>query len=260
LDWDQRWAAWKLSNGNLVKPSKKQINEWNIEARGRSRREIALGKARPAAYNFLGRLQIKEDRPVIEKRLADPIFGSGSTQSSSSDDRSVRFQLMSYSHNREKADWILTRWDGVTNTRRSSHDTYTYLGSVKGIVNLPTSPERTDGFLRIQLVTNSVAWSSALPEHYLIADLQWSRPTSFSGGHVTDLPLGTNVEFAIYGVTPGTYRVQVLWDKAEPYCVSMNHICEPSHGDFIATNFPLVKIRRGETSERITVDCKTFVK
>jgi hypothetical protein len=260
LDWDQRWVAWKLSNGSLVQAATKQNGEWNAEGRRRSLHDIESGKATQAAYNFLGRLRIKEDRSLIERWLADPQFGSGSTQSSSSDDSSVRFAITSSSHNREKADWILARWDGVTSAKRSSHDTYSYLGAVKGVVNLSASPQKTDGFLRIQLVPDGMTWSTALPEHYLIADLQWLRPTSFAGGRISDLPLGTNVEFAIYGVTPGSYRVQGLWDKAQPYCVSTTQFCASSTGDFVATNFPLVHVRKGETSERITVDCKEPVK
>jgi hypothetical protein len=259
LDWDQRWVSWKLSNGHLVEPTKKQISEWNTEGRRRSRHDIASSNATPAAYNFLGRLRIKEDRSLIERWLVDPQFGTGSSQSSSSDDSSVRFTLMSYSQNREKADWILARWDGVTNAQRSSYNTYAYLGSMKGVINLPLSPQKTDGFLRIQLVPDGMTWSSALPEHYLIADLQWSRPTSFKDGQVIDLPLGTNVEFAIYGVTPGSYRVQALWDKSEPYCISTNRICDPKRGDFVATNVPLVQIRKGEISERVAIECKTLV-
>jgi hypothetical protein len=258
LDWDQRWVSWKLSNGSLVDPTKKQTTEWNAEGRRRSLNNITSGNATPPAYNFLGRLRIKEDRPLIERWLADPQFGTGSTQSSSSDNDAVHFVLTASSHNREKADWILARWDGAT-TKRSSHDIYTYLGMVKGVVNLSASPQKTDGFLRVQLVPNGTTWSSALPEHYLVADLRWSRPTSFSGGRISDLPLSTNVEFAINGVTPGSYRVQALWDKEAPYCVSTNRICDPSHSDYIATNSPVVHVRKGEASERVIIDCKTLV-
>jgi len=259
LDWDQRWVAWKLSNGDLIEPTKKQINEWNAEGRRRSLQSIASSNATPADYNFLGRLRFKEDRPLIEKWLADPDFGTGSSQSYSTDDGPVRFTLISYSQNREKADWILARWDNITNALRSSHDTYAFLGSMKGVINLPTPPEKSDGFLRIQLVPDDISGNSTLPEHYLIADLQWSRPTRFTGGQVVDLPIGADVEFAIYGVTPGSYRVQALWDKTIPYCVSTNRICKPSRGDFVSTNSPSVVVRKGEVSRSVSIVCRTPV-
>ena len=74
-----------------------------------------------------------------------------------------------------------------------------FVSETLGWRKLPASPQKGDGFLRIHLVPDGVTWSSALPEHYLIADLQWSRPTSFKEGRIIDLPLGTNVEFVIYG-------------------------------------------------------------
>jgi hypothetical protein len=259
LDWDQRWVAWKLSNGKLVEPNKQQILAWNAEGRRKSLHSIASGAADSAAYNFLGRLRTQEDRSLIEQCLADADFFTGATQTSSSEE-DVRYELTSYSQRREKADQILTRWDGGTPSRSRSSETYTHLGSVKGALALPRSPEKSDGFLRVHLIREGTVQVSAVPEAYLVADLQWSRPTSFSGGRVTDLPLGTTIAFAIHGVTPGRYQVHAMWDKEAPRCPSTNRLCQPTRGDFIATNHPSVEVHKGEASPRITVECITLVK
>jgi hypothetical protein len=260
LDWDQRWVAWKLSDGNLINASNKQIGEWNAEGRRRSIHEFVSGEATSAECSFLGRLQIKEDRQLIERWLSDTQFSAGNRQSSSSDNASVHFVLTASSHRREKADKILARWDGV---KATSGDGYTFLGTVQCVLSLPASPAKTDGFLRIQLVPDGESlqsWNTIVHTHHLVADLQWQRPTSFSSSGISDLPLGTNVEFAIYGVTPGSYRLQALWDRQKPFCSSTNRICDPTRGDVVSTSSPLVRVRKGETSPRLTLECQTLVK
>lgn len=117
--------------------------------------------------------------------------------------------------------------------------------------------------MRIYLVPEAHAmprWESALPEHFLIADLKTQRPTHYSNGRFSELPLGATIEFAIYGVTPGTYRVQALWDKRAPFCNSTNQVCDPTPGDFISTTSPLVKVGSGKVSASISIDCNTIVK
>jgi hypothetical protein len=82
LGWDDRWVAWYLKSGKLFEPSSSQTSEWNAEGRRRSRNLIHSGTADAPHYNFLGRLQITEDRPLIENWLADFNFSTGSRQTS----------------------------------------------------------------------------------------------------------------------------------------------------------------------------------
>jgi hypothetical protein len=263
LDWDQRWVAWALREGSLVKPSEIQINDWNAEGRRRSLRQIESDPDDAAGLNFLGRLRVLADRALIEKWLEDSKFFHSYSHSSTKDNEMTRFVFTSFSVKREKADEILSRWDGVVPPPHSSRESYNFLGTVQGTLRLPSAPAKSDGYLHIQLVPEGVvpsARSLSSVGQQLIANLQTQSPRAFRNGRSYDLPLGTNVEFAIRGVTPGAYRVRAIWDRHRPFCDSTNGACEPGPGDVISTNLPLVVVRKGVVAPDVIVDCQTVVK
>lgn len=260
LDWDQRWVGWSLSNGSLIQVSEKQASHWTAEGRRRSLQQIESNPDDADAMNFLGRRHVGADRPLIEAWLKDTQFFSSYSHSSTKDDELTRFVFKSYSTKRQKADEMLSRWDGLASPDRSYH--YNFLGSVQGVLRLPAPPGRSDGYLRIQLLPEGASSSTGLAapvEHQLIADLAVHSPRGFREGRMHHLSLSTNVEFAIYGVTPGSYRVKAVWDKHTPFCGSTNSACAPGKGDVISTNLPLVIVRKGNAAPSVTVDCKTLV-
>ncbi|MHC4213891.1 MAG: hypothetical protein ACYSWP_11015, partial [Planctomycetota bacterium] len=61
--------------------------------------------------------------------------------------------------------------------------------------------------------------------------------------------------FGIEGVTPGKYRLKVVWDKAKPHCEEYAHMCLPQRGDYQNIKSPVITIKAGQTVENVIVDC-----
>jgi hypothetical protein len=263
LDWDQKWVSWRLKSGRLEEPSQWQIRDWNAAGRRRALAEVKSGKATESALNFLGRLLFKEDRMFVEAWLSDGGFYGGSRQSSFSDSDEIRFAIFGQSTKRQKADQILSRWDGFERPSIGGiQDSYNFLGTVEGSVELPVAPATEEGFLRVQLVPAGGElgrWNVVPSEQKVVADLRFARPRAYRNGEFRDFPLGNSIEFAIYGVTPGKYRVQALWDRKPPFCAAITNRCEPSQGDVVSIHSPLVEVSKGKASRNIQVDCKTVI-
>jgi hypothetical protein len=218
------------------------------------------------AMNFLGRLRFKEDRFLIENWLHDPSFSTGSSSSSSSSEPSHdHFSYFAASSRREQADRILARWDKITSatTDEGMLENYSFLGTLRGTILLPQAPQKGQGALCIYLVPVSRSlsdWASVRPEHYLLADLSELYPVVFGREQVQDGKLSTNVNFVIYGVTPGKYRIKAIWNKTwlsgSPNDVIMHRL---QRGDFQSSLSPIITVSRGVATKPVTIECKNSV-
>lgn len=264
LDWENRWALWRMSDGGMMPVSADLAKRLNAEGRTIALKEAKTGGFASAALNFLGRQHFKEDRPLIEAWLQDKEFSSGSMTSSSSASPSEVFTFTAQSYRRESADKILARWDGVDDEKTGfgSSDNYKFLGTMKGSIAFPVAPAKNEGTIHIYLIPESTPlsmWASARPEHYLAANLAYSYPHVFKKGQVQDGKLSSTVNFIIYGVTPGRYRLKAVWDMAEPFSKKDEILCQPRAGDYESTASPLVQVRKGADTEGVRVDCRTLV-
>lgn len=265
LDWDNRWVAWRMNDGSLIKVSNELAKELNTAGRTYARRLASTEDFAVASLAFLGRLRLREDRPLIEKWLRDGEFSSGSMQSSSSTSPVEYFAFTSQSHRRAEADRILARWDGNNseNVGFGYSNTYKSLGTLKGSISLLRPPAKGEGSLRVYLISENVPlaqWNSVRPEHYLIANLDSSYPHIFESGKLRDGKLSKNVNFIIYGITPGKYRLKAVWDKLAPFTMEDQPVCKPSAGDFESTSSDLITIRKGVTTEGVSIDCTQLTK
>lgn len=252
LDWDNRWLVWRMNDGRNLPVDSDLSKRLDLEGR---RRVLQTDHAQtdPAAMNFLGRLRFHEDRPRIEAWLSDTNFSAGHQG----------LEFFSYSDRRQKADQILARWDGIPTNQAGlrllpSRNRYRLLGNVKGRVRFPVPPSKGEGSLRFYLIPESTPlarWSSTRPVHYLIADLRYSYPSRFIQGKLEDESLRQWVDFAIEGVTPGNYRLKVVWDKSPPHTPDHKVVCQPMAGDFESESSPVVSVRRGEEAKNFEVDC-----
>jgi hypothetical protein len=265
LDWDNRWVAWQLQDGRLRMVTTNLAKQLNVTGRVQALKAAKDDDFAVASLSFLGRLRIKADRPLIEKWLHDTEFSSGSRQSSSSDSPLVVFAFTSRSDRRAEADRILARWDGndSQDVDRGFSDNYQSLGTLKGTIALPKPPAKGEGSLRVHLISENIPlakWNSVRPEHYLIANLDASFPYIFENGRSRDGKLSTNINFIIYGITPGKYRLKVVWDKAAPFAKKDEPIYKPNAGDYESKTSKLITIRKGVTTEGVSVECTQLVK
>lgn len=262
LDWDQRWVAWNMADGSLVPFTPSQVERLNLIAREQALEEIKSGEAyAAAAYNFLGRTKLKEDRRLIEAWLKDTAFSSGSRQTSSSEKSEPSFTYTSRSYKRAEADRILARWDGIADDGERFNEDYYFLGTVSGQVHLERSAQR-QGTLRIYLIpfeTPLAKWAEPQPQQYLTADLSHG-PYRFEDGRSIYLDVGERVNFMIYGVTPGKYRLKVIWDRVAPFCDRETVLCLPSAGDYVSITSRVFEAKKGFKTEGITIDCTELVK
>lgn len=228
--------AWDAADGSVIKVSPRGTERLNLLERDKALEEIKSGKGRADTYNFLGRTKFKEDRPLIEEWLKDSSFSAGNSQRSSSDESKVSFTYTARSFKREDADRILACWDGLIRDERwGLHDNYFFLGTVEGKVRLPREPKK-NGVLKIYLIpaeTPLERWAAHEPHQYLTANLTYG-PYRYENNKRVSIDIGETVNFMIYGVTPGKYRIKAVWDAAEPLCADNTVLCEPSAGDYVS--------------------------
>jgi hypothetical protein len=256
LDWDQRWVAWNMADGALMTMTLRQAERLNLLERDEALEEIKSGKADAGTYNFLGRTKLKEDRALIEAWLTDNTFGSGSRETSSSDKPEPSFTYTSESYKRGEADRILSRWEGIADDRPGWHDDYYLLGTVRGRVHLGR-PSDCQGTLRIYLIpveTPLEKWAEQRPQQYLTADLS-NGPYRYESGKSVHIDVGERVNFMIHGVTPGKYRLKVIWDRAAPFCDRETVLCLPGVGDYVSVASPVFEAKKGLKTEGISIDC-----
>ncbi len=264
LDWADRWVAWRLSDGQLVRPTDGQTKQWNVSARLKALEAAKSKEYSAAALNFLGRLRHPQDRPLIEAWLKQGKFNPGLRHSYSSEKAGVRFAFTSSPYQRSEADRILARWDGDGPDKPGfgSREDYYLLGTLEFSANLAEAPRKGDGILHAYLIPESLPldqWSRSQPEHYLTADLGLMFPMDIRARPMKEGKLESQVNFIIYGITPGNYRVKVVWDKAAPIAKSDQILVKPSAGDYESVESPVVEIRKGGVTKNVTVDCLKLV-
>jgi hypothetical protein len=250
-----------MADGALMTVTPRQTERLNLLERDEALEEIKSGKADAGAYNFLGRTKLKEDRALIEEWLTDTTFGSGSRSTSSSEKPELSFTYTSSSYKRREADRILSRWDGIADDRLGSHDDYRFLGTVRGQVHLGR-PAQKQGTLRIYLIpaeTPLAKWAERQALQYLTADLSHG-PYRFENGTSVYTDVGERVDFMIYGVTPGQYRLKVIWDKSAPFCDRETVLCLSGPGDYVSIASTVFEAKKGLETERISIECAEPVK
>lgn len=265
LDWESRWVVWRMSDGKMIATTGERAKALNAEGRRRSLAQANSGGFDSAALNFLGRLRFKEDRPLIETWLRDGDFSGGSMQSYSSENASPVFAFTARSYKREVADRILARWDGknADDSGPGGSDRYEFLGTLKCTVRFTRTPAKNEGTIRLYLLAESTPlkeWSFERPSQYLIANLDQSYPYLFEGSRTREGTLSNTVNFIIYGVAPGRYRVKAAWDKALPFAKDNEITFKLQSGDYENLASPAISIHRGGVTDGVLIDCMTLVR
>jgi hypothetical protein len=266
LDWDLRWVAWQMSDGKLVKVTKQQTERWNATGRQLAHKNAQTPEPSMVSLNFLGRLKNPSDRQYVEKQLRDTTFHIASSDSTDSETKISKFQLFSYSGRRLSADFILARWDGSwpnTSSLSHAHESTRLLGTVETSVVFPVGLKKEEGVIRAYLIPASTPlekWSQATPEHYLVAHLRSHRPFDFRDGKIQPLPLGEQLNLSIQTVTPGDYRLKVIWFRKESAEQTATILKQPASGDYETIDSPLITVRAGQTVKDIQLKSMSPVK
>jgi hypothetical protein len=254
LDWDTRWVVWGMRDGKVKSIGDKELRDINREGRRRARM-LASAEARTysmaGALSFLGWLKNPEDRPMLEESLRDSVWSVGRTMTGT-------YSYTAISPKRDLADRALARWEG----QETPFDPFGFgtakhrlLGAVHGSISF--SAKLSGGYLRVYLIPKNVAydhWDHTKPEHHFVAsipDLPLESPHPASGEDY-------RVNWEILGVTPGSFRVKVVWDRAEPWAAESSVLCQPGPGDYESIESPVIEVVKGQTTE-VEIECKTPV-
>ncbi len=287
IDWEDRWLAWEQDSGNPVDASKEQVMRWNTKAREKMLSLIEKGEGSFPPYEFLGKLKVPQDRPLIEELLKDIDF-SIYTDTVNVGDKAVNFRYCSSSGDRVAGDWILACWENLRDPREYVLDVpicgcpdekYTFLGSLNLTVSYAKAPRKGEGSLRIYVIPSASGANEpqvSKADAYLIADLEYSYPYYVDNKSIVEMPnqpfffptapakrylsLGKTVKFSIQGITPGRHKVVAIWDRAEPFCPKGPIECIAQKGDYISSKNPEVIIKAGETVENVKIYCTKLVK
>ncbi len=282
IDWEGRWLAWELKSGELVEGSGEQVSRWNKIAREKMLSLIKEGKEHLKPYEFLGKMKVPEDRPLIERLLRDRMFCTN-VDTGHVGGKEADFRYCSWSERRVAGDRILSNWenlrgpsDYVEKDCMCVDEKYAFLGSLNLTVSYAEAPRKGEGYLRIYVVpcdsgANEPEVSKA--DAYLIADLEFSYPygarkrssvelgdeaivSADKGGYAS---LGKSVKFSIQGITPGRHKVVAVWDRMAPFCPEERIECVGRRGDYVSLEGIEVDVKAGETVENVSISCTKLV-
>jgi hypothetical protein len=157
---------------------------------------------------------------------------------------------------------LLAKWDGRPVESSDSNDEgqqiYYHLGVVYGTIKLPHVPKVGDGTIWAYLVPSAMPimdqWHQKPPVHRLVASFDEFLINEYVS------KVSQNFLFGIEGVTPGKYRLKVVWDKTKPHCEKYAQICLPQRGDYQSILSPIITIKAGEIVENVIIDCTHEVK
>ena len=92
-----------------------------------------------------------------------------------------------------------------------------------------------------------------MPEHYLVAHLQGHGPYDFRDGKSQRVPLGESLDLSIQTVTPGDYRLKVIWFRKDTLEQASVILKQPAQGDYETLDSPLITVRAGQTVKGIQI-------
>ena len=83
----------------------------------------------------------------------------------------------------------------------------------------------------------------------------------FPNGRIKHGKLSRELDFDLQGVTPGKYRVKIVWAKGRPSPLGDDKgVCRPRPGDYESTSSPVISIDKGGVTDGVRVDCTELVK
>lgn len=265
LDWRDGWVVWRMSDGKLHTATAELASLLNLEGRRRALAQIEAGEALPASFGFLGRLRHPGDDTLMEEWLRDTRFTNEKSMRHTPGKTIPYPRLVSYSERRRQADAVLSRWAGLSANpfRLQDFEPPRILGTVKTRVSISELLKPGLGYVRLYLIPADApfaTWHESRPAHYLIADLSGRLPMLFGESDWIEVSQRKTVELVVEGVTPGDYRVKVVWDKAPPFTDADTVVCIPGPGDYENVSSPLFTVEKGKETDIIEIDCKTLLK
>lgn len=265
LEWRNGWVVWRMSDGKLHTATAELASLLNIEGRRRTLAQIEAGEDLPASFRFLERLRHPGDDTLMEEWLRDTRFTNEQSMRHIPGKTIPYPRLVSYSERRRQADAVLSRWAGLAADLPHFLDVESprILGTVKTRVSISELLKPGLGYVRLYLIPAAApfaTWHESQPAHYLIADLSGRLPMLFGESDWIEVSQRKTVELVVEGVTPGDYRVKVVWDKAPPFTAADTVVCIPLPGDYENVSSPIFTVEKGKETDIIEIDCKTLLK
>ena len=248
------FLAWNPTTGDEVKITDDLKNRWNTKGREWALAEGVKSRSYYTAVEFLLGLKRPEDRKIIESLLTeDAKFYTHHVQDWST--KSRRFvRLDARCPKRDIAERALARWDKKPAENPDRSPKYYYLGAVSGTIHLPEAPSPDKSRLCLYLIPGRTIpddWHKSVPLHRL-TEYFWEYSYHNAQWPPADIP------FRIQGVTPGTYTLKAVWDKAAPRTFGEDYIkAPPQQGDYESTTGPTITVTPGANLQNIEIDCKT---
>jgi hypothetical protein len=257
LEWDYKWLAFDVANGDKIKIDQKLKNQINQSARKVAlqniKNESSMYNGIAASCLLLARMRIPEDRKVIESVLSDKNFSSGAVTS-----EGVK-RPYSESYYRKAADTALSIWDKKlpdnTKYKWMEDVLYKYLGNVTGKVILPEMPKE-----------KSILWLYIIQDDVFVN--KWSKDDiaqylneSFDDNTFFKLEPSKSTSFEFRGVMPGTYWLKAVYEvesSGDNEVPGKTHI--PKKGDFENIKSSVFEVKAGQTIDVGTIDCNSPVK
>ena len=214
-----------------------------------------------AAYLFLTTRRDNAARQYIDGLLNYPSPGTGHGHPML--DEGLRIDCLVTFSERLIGDFLLSRWSGETNREALPRETYLllpqdsfrHLGTIKVDFKLPMPLPSTNA---------GILWTYAIPAR--LSSDKWPKSDEVLAfnthlsqlGHMR-LPrsnsFGPEGTMIIRGLTPGDYRIKLIWERNPPVRTWHTNSYTAISGDYESVETKPITVKAGEIVENIPLAC-----
>ncbi len=209
-----------------------------------------------ASYLFLATRKNSSDRSYIEHLVQYPSEGIQDGYGRTDSKFDIGYSVTG--HERAIGDYLLSRWNGETNREVLLRETYLllpddslhYLGSINVDLELP---------MKISPTNAGIVWAYVIPNRVPAGD--WNRSSDVIPFRTylqfppfqTGEPIGPKGQATFRYLSPGEYRLKMIWERNPPAGLWRTNIYTGLPGDYESAETPPIQVEAGEIAGPISL-------
>jgi hypothetical protein len=215
------------------------------------------------AYLFLAARKQSSDKKFVENLIA--LKSPGPQQAQSVGGNPIRFTLIPMGSEKVLGDFLLARWNGITNRESFSMETHilvpdeplTYLGLIRTTLQLPIGIPDKAGIIWTYLIPARLApgkWvnnSEVIPSSLQLSDVA----PPFRTGQYGDKSEPQDIAIVFKGIEPGEYRLKFIWERHPTTSMWRTNMYTAVPGDYESLESKPFLLKAGETIQDLSVIC-----
>ena len=248
VDFVRKWVVVNIENGEIIKPSQKQLKKFEEIIREYSYNAINDGEwTSYTHYRNLALFLRPEDKPLFEELLTYPDLNLSCGFGGNDDS----FSYVSSHQYRELAEMVLDAFDQKKTDAIYSfnRDNYKRLGSLSIYADFKIPISKEDGIIVLwleEIKNGEISKLEKRPTDSIGIELNFAFPYDLGKANK---PMNGPLDITMYGVNPGKYRVCGYWDKKTKIPDSIEDVFWKRRVSPSIIRIPEVEIFKGKNTE-----------